>query len=146
MRALRLSLIAGGLFNGIMGLIFLNNGLLQGFFSKAEAIERSLFQSSIVATLPTDPLHQLLIHGFGAGVVILGATLLYAVKNPYPLRVFIGIDGLGRLLFSCMLFYYVVTYSLMRTILLFGVVEFFFALAYLWGSWALQRWKVEGAK
>ena len=137
MRALRLTLVIGGLFNVIMGLIFLSNTLLRHFFATAENLERVLFQSQVSLPFPVDPLHQLLIHGFGAGVVILGATLLYAVRNPRPLAPFLFFDGAGRLLFSAILFYYVKAFSLIQTILVFGALEFALGVAYVWQAWML---------
>ena len=121
-----------------MGFIFLSNALLRNFFLWAESLETRLFQVAIPLSFPFDPVHRLLIHGFGAAAVILGATLLYSAKNPFPLRPFILLDGLGRLLFASMMFYYVLAYSLMRTIFLFGLLEFAFAVIYIWGSWKLK--------
>jgi hypothetical protein len=138
MGILRLSLILGGLFNVSMGTIFLSNPLLRHFFAWAESLEKALFGTDVTLDFPVDPVHRLFIHGFGAGVVILGATLLYAAKHPRPLVPFILLDGLGRLLFAGVMFYYVLTFSLMRTIFLFGVVEFAFALIYIWGSWLFK--------
>ena len=126
-----------------MGFIFLSSDLLQNFFLWAESLEKRLFDIDVALMFPSDPVHRLLIHGFGAGAVILGATLLYAVRNPRPLLPFILLDGLGRLLFASVMFYYVLTFSLMRTIFLFGVLEFAFALVYIWGSWQL---KIESGK
>ena len=92
----------------------------------------------ISLSFPSDPVHRLFIHGFGAAAVILGATLLYAFRNPGPLLPFILLDGLGRLLYACVMFYYVTAFSLMRTILLFGLLELTFAVIYIWGS---VKWK-----
>ncbi|MCI0414727.1 hypothetical protein L0222_18270 [bacterium] len=134
MRVLRLSLYLGGLFNLTMGCIFLSNGLLEWFFLSAMALEKNIFGREVTLIFPSDPLHRLLIHGFGAGVLILGATLLYSAKDPRRLVSFIFFDGAGRLLFSVLMFYYVLTFSLPRTILIFGAVEFVLALIYIWGS------------
>jgi hypothetical protein len=134
MRLLRLSLYLGGLFNLSMGCIFLSNRLLQWFFSSAEGLEKRIFGREVLLTFPADPLHQLLIHGFGAGVVILGATLIYSARDPRRLLSFIFFDGAGRLLFALLMFYYVLTFSLPRTILIFAAVEFTFAVIYIWGS------------
>ncbi len=139
MRVLRLSLYLGGLFNLSMGCVFLSNWLLQWFFKSATAWEKNIFGREVTLIFPSDPLHQLLIHGFGAGVVILGATLLYSAKNPRRLLPFIFFDGAGRLLFSLLMFYYVLTFSLPRTILVFGAVEFAFAGMYIWGSYFLSK-------
>jgi hypothetical protein len=136
---LKLMLLIGGLFNLSMGFIFLSNRLLQAFFSWAQSLEKSLFGSEVILALPVDPVHQLFIHGFGAGVVILGVTLIYAARKPQPLVPFILFDGLGRLIFGSIMFYYVMSFSLMRTILLFGVVEFSFGLIYIWGSLVLMK-------
>jgi hypothetical protein len=142
MRLLKLSLYLGSLFNLSMGCIFLSNRLLEWFLLSAKDIEKNIFGKEVLLTFPSDPLHQLLIHGFGAGVVILGATLLYSAKDPGRFRPFIFFDGAGRLLFSLLMFYYVLTFSLARTILIFGMVEFLFALIYIWGSLSLSKWPV----
>jgi hypothetical protein len=139
MNFLRLSLYLGGLFNLSMGCIFLSNRILEWFLLSAKAFEKNIFGREVLLTLPSDPLHQLLIHGFGAGVLILGATLLYSAKDPERLKSFIFFDGAGRLLFSLVMFYYVLTFSLARTILIFGMVEFLFALIYIWGSYFLYK-------
>ena len=143
MRFLRLTLILGGLFNVMMGIIFLSTRLLKAFFSSAEQMEKVLFNSDIVLNFPADPLHLLLIHGFGAGVVILGVTLLYAVRNPRPLIPFIVIDGIGRLVFSGILFYYIWEFSLLKTLLLFGSLELALAIAYIWGGLQSKKWTLE---
>jgi hypothetical protein len=126
-----------------MGMIFLSSSLLRNFFGWAESLEKALFGAEVALIFPTDPVLRLFIHGFGAGVVILGATLLYAAKNPRPMIPFILLDGLGRLLFAGVMIYYVLTFSLMRTIFLFGMVEFAFGVIYIWGSW---KWRVESGK
>ena len=142
MPLLKLSLYLGGLFNLSMGCIFLSNRLLEWFFLSAKSFEQNIFGKEVLLTFPSDPVHQLLIHGFGAGVVILGATLVYSAKNPGRFRSFIFFDGAGRLLFSLLMFYYVLTFSLARTILIFGMVEFLFGLIYIWGSASSSKWLV----
>jgi hypothetical protein len=143
MRLLRLSLLLGGLFNVTMGSIFLSSHLLQKFFGWAESLEKYLFGVEVALMFPVDPVHRLFIHGFGAGVVILGATLIYASRDLRPMLPFVLLDGLGRFLFAGIMFYYVLTFSLMRTIFLFGMVEFAFAVIYIWGAW---KWKVKSVK
>jgi hypothetical protein len=143
MRLLRLSLFVGGLFNLSMGTIFLSNSLLQWFFTATERLEKSFFGREIDLLFPLDPLHQLLIHGFGAGVVILGATLLYSIKDPLRLLPFIFLDGLGRILFGAVMLYYILDFSLARTILLFGALEISLGAIYIWGSWSLREVKTQ---
>ncbi len=126
-------------------MIFISNSLLRSFFESAMRIEQSLFSRSVILVFPSDPMHQLLIHGFGAGVLILGATLIYSAKEPQKLISFVFLDGLGRLVFGCMMVYYVRVYDLMNTILLFGIVELMFACLYLWGSRVISRNKREMA-
>jgi hypothetical protein len=139
MRLLRLSLYLGGLFNLSMGFIFLSNRLLQWFFSSSMVFEKRLFGREVLLIFPTDPLHQLLVHGFGAGVVILGATLMISAKDPRRFLPFIFFDGAGRLLFSLLMFYYVLNFSMPWTILIFATVEFMFAVIYIWGSGFLYK-------
>ena len=139
MRFVRLTLILGGLFNLSMGVIFSSNKLLQYFFRSSEGLEKMLFHREISLAFPTDPVHQLLIHGFGAGVVILGATLLYSAKDPQRLLPFIFLDGLGRLLYGVTMIKYIFEFSLPRTMLLFGFIELGFAFTYIWISRYLRR-------
>ena len=144
MRFLRLSLILGGLFNVSMGAIFLSRPLILRFFEWAEQMEWVLSGAVVHLNAPAEPLHLMLIHGFGAAAVILGATLLYAAKNPAQMVPFILIDGVGRLLYAFMMGYYVLAFSLIRTILLFAIVEFALAVIYICFSWN-RKWNVQSA-
>ena len=139
MRFVRLTLLLGGLFNLTMGAIFFHNSLLSCFFSTTEAMERALWGKQAILIFPADPMHQLLIHGFGAGVMILGATLICSVRDPRRFLPFILLDGLGRLLYGATMIYYVLEYSLLKTIFAFGLIELAFAVSYLWASWYLNR-------
>jgi hypothetical protein len=139
MRFVRLILVLGGLFNLSMGAIFFHNSLLRDFFTDATRFEKILFKREVVLSFPIDPVHQLLIHGFGAGAMILGGTLLYSARDPRRFLPFIFLDAIGRLLYGGMMICYVLKYSLLWTILVFGVMEMIFSLTYLWSSWYLNR-------
>gem|GEM_PF-5910143 len=122
-----------------MGVIFFDNSLLRWFFSASEWLEKIIFNREAHLVFPIDPMHQLLIHGFGAGVIILGATLVYSYRDPGRFLPFILLDALGRILYGATMVYYVIEYSLLNTILLFGLIELSFAASYLWASWYLKR-------
>jgi len=122
-----------------MGIIFFQNSLLQWFFQITCSMERLFFGKNVILSMPADPLHQLLIHGFGAGVIILGATLIYSYSDPKRFLPFIFFDGLGRLIYGMTMIYFVLTYGLVRMVLVFGLVELGFASAYLYTSWYLTR-------
>src|SRR5262245_56327886 len=134
----RWPLFLGGVFNFLMGLVFLTDRLLAGFLLLATRIEKTLFSREIVLGFPQDPVHLLLIHGFGAAALILGATLIYCSKNPRPFLAFIFLDGLGRLLYGGIMVDYVYEYSLPYTVLIFGGIELLFAFCYLFISWKLR--------
>lgn len=138
MNALKWLLILGGLFNLIMGGIFFNNFLLSGFFRFASGLEGSMFGNAAVLLFPGDPVHQLLIHGFGAAAMILGAALLYSSRDPIRMLPFIFIDGVGRLLFGALMLTYFFRFDLMHIILLFAALELAFAVAYIFFSWKLS--------
>ena len=131
MRAVRSALVLGGLFNAVMGSCFVSDSLLQRFLDFAKAAEHTLFSRNATVMFPTDPVHLLLIHGFGAAALILGATLIYSARNPLQYLMFIFFDGLGRLMFGVMMVVYVFRYSLMATILVFALIELTFAAVYL---------------
>jgi hypothetical protein len=122
-----------------MGAIFFQNSLLKWFFQATVVMEKSFFGSNVNLVFPSDPLHQLLIHGFGAGALILGATLLYSFRNPKRFLPFIFFDGLGRLFYGSTMIYFVETYGLVRMILVFGLIELSFAATYLYASWYLTK-------
>jgi hypothetical protein len=138
MEWIRWPLFLGGVFNFVMGLVFLTDRLLAGFLVAATRMEKTLFSRDIVLLYPQDPVHLLLIHGFGAAALILGATLIYCSKNPMPYLGFIFLDGLGRLLFGSVMLDYVIEYSLPNTILIFAGIELLFAFCYLLIAYKLR--------
>lgn len=138
MRLVRWLLVLGGLFNSVMGFVFFSDRLLERFFGMASSLESALFSRSAVIPFPEDPTHRMLIHGFGAAAMILGATLICSSRDPVRWTPFILIDGIGRLLFGGLMVSSVFTYALMRTVLAFAVLELLFAVSYLGIAWKLR--------
>lgn len=136
---LRWSLILGGLFNFMMGLVFFSNNLMEQFFHLALRLEIALFSRSGALVMPQDAIHLLLIHGFGAAAMILGATLLYSARDAVRFLPFIFIDGIGRFVFGTLMLVYVFRYQLPRVIALFAVLELAFAMIYIAGSLQKRR-------
>jgi hypothetical protein len=122
-----------------MGIIFFNNRFLSGFFQAALWMEREIFSRTGVLPFPQNPTHLLLIHGFGAGAMILGAALLYSAREPIRFLPFIFVDGLGRLLFGTMMVLYVFRYSLLNMLLPFAAIELTLGIIYLAISWKLSE-------
>ena len=145
MRAIKLSLLLGGLFNISMGAIFFQTSRLEWFFHATSILEKNFFGREVNLILPTDPMHLLLIHGFGAGVIILGATLLYSSVHPRRFLPFILFDALGRMMYGATMVYSVFQYDLARMVFVFGVVELIFAILYLYSSWYLTRVQLKHA-
>lgn len=137
MKWIRWFLIAGGVFNLVMGLVFFSNRLLESFFRLAMRVEVALFSNVYILVFPENPVHQLLIHGFGAAALILGAMLIYSARDPRHYLPFIFIDGLGRLLYGNVMAIYVLRFHLMWTLLFFAGIELLFALVYIYISWRL---------
>lgn len=135
---MRWLLILGGLFNSVMGLAFFNDLLLARFLTLASRIEMTVFARLAAIPFPEDPTHRMLIHGFGAAAMILGATLIYSSREPARWAPFILIDGVGRLLFGGLMVSFVLAYSLMRIILAFAALELLFAFSYLGIAWKLR--------
>ncbi len=129
----------GGWFNIILGFVFFNNQLLAAFFRFALWLENLFFSRTAILTLPQNPVHQLLIHGFGAAAIIIGASLLVSASEPRRYLPFIFIDSLGRLLYGAMMVIYVFRYSLPYAILIFAVIELSFAFLYLILCWKLAE-------
>lgn len=128
---MRWTLLLGGIFNFVMGLIFFSNRFVGIFLQSAIRLEASLFGRTAVMFVPQDPVHMMLIHGFGAAAMILGATLMVSFRNPVRYLMFILIDGFGRLLFGSMMVLYVFQFDLVRVILLFAILELLLGLLYV---------------
>ena len=128
---MRWTLLLGGIFNFGMGLIFFSNRFVGEFLQMAIRLEASLFGRAAVMFIPQDPVHLLLIHGFGAAAMILGATLIVSFRDPVRYLMFILLDGLGRLLFGSMMMMYVFQFDLVRVILLFAILELLLGLIYV---------------
>jgi len=128
---MRWTLLLGGIFNFVMGLIFFSNRLVGLFLQTAVSLEASLFGRTAVMYVPQDPVHLMLIHGFGAAAMILGATLIVSFRDPVRYLMFILLDGFGRLLFGSMMVLYVFQFDLVRVILLFAVLELLLGLIYV---------------
>lgn len=141
MRALRIFLVLGGIFNVLMGTIFYSNRLLAAFFHAALRLELNLFHHSAVLFVPQDPVHLLLIHGFGAGALILGATLIFSARDPLRWIAFILFDGVGRVIYGLVMMLYVSRFSLPRVIVLFGGFELMMGLIYVLSCWRMGRLK-----
>lgn len=132
-------LIAGGVFNSVMGIFFFNNLLLGAFLRVSTVLEWSLFHNVARIPMIQDPVYLMLIHGFGAGALILGATLIISARDPHRYQPFIFVDGLGRLLYGSVMVTYVFRYALMKVILVLGLIELLFAVSYLYLSWKLSE-------
>jgi hypothetical protein len=139
MKFARRVLIAGGIFNTVMGLFFFSNELLEIFFRLAIYLESTVFRHAAMLPMPQNPAHLLLIHGFGAGALILGAMLIYSARDPQRYLPFICIDGLGRLLYGSLMVIYVFKYSLLWLMLSLAGIELFFAFAYIILSWRMAE-------
>ena len=129
----------GGIFNLLMGTIFLSTRMIAAFFHAALRAELSLFQHSAVLFVPQDPVHLLLIHGFGAAAMILGATLIYSSRDPSRWVAFILFDGIGRLIYGTVMITYVSYFSLPRVILIFGFFELSIGLFYVMACFLVPR-------
>jgi hypothetical protein len=138
-RWIRWLLQFGGWFNIVFGFVFFNNQLLAAFFRFALWLENSLFSRSGILPFPQNPIHQLLIHGFGAAAIIIGASLLVSASEPRRYLPFIFIDALGRLLYGAMMVLYVLHYSLPYVILIFAAIELSFAILYLILCWRMAE-------
>lgn len=122
-----------------MGIVFLLDPLLAGFFSLASRLEITLFHHLGSIAFPTDPTIRMLIHGFGVGALILGITLIYSARDPLRYWFFILVDGLGRLLYGSLMVAAVQQYALPHIILVFSALELFFALSYIGICWKLME-------
>jgi hypothetical protein len=131
MRIFRSLLLIGGLFNFAMGLIFFNDRFLAAFLQLALRAEFTIFSRPGLVFFPQDPVHRMLIHGFGAAALILGATLIYAYRDPLHYIAFILFDGVGRILYGTLMIIYAIRYSLLLVILSFGIFELSLGIAYV---------------
>ena len=123
----------------MMGLIFINDRFLAAFLQLALRAEFAIFSRPGLLFFPQDPVHLMLIHGFGAAALILGATLIYSFRDPIHYIAFILFDGVGRILYGTLMIIYVIRYSLLLVILCFGIFELSLGIAYVTGSFRAGR-------
>jgi hypothetical protein len=139
MRLFRWLLVIGGIFNLIMGTIFLSTRMIAAFFHAALQAELTFFHHTAVLFVPQDPVHLLLVHGFGAAAMILGATLIYSARDPSRWIAFVLFDGIGRLIYGIVMITYVNFFSLPRVILIFGFFELSVGLFYVASCFLVTR-------
>src|SRR5205085_10704186 len=113
--------------------------LMAAFFHFASTLELQIFSVTATLPFPENPIHQMLIHGFGVAALILGVTLLYSIQDPQRFVAFILIDGAGRFVYSTLMFTYFFLYALPHIIVAFAIMELIFALCYSYFGWRMKR-------
>lgn len=83
-------------------------------------------------SIPTNPLHALLINTAGIGLVLIGAIVLVVSKNPLKNRKIILLNAIGRLLFAFIIAYYVLVADLIRIIVVFGAIDVIISIGFLY--------------
>jgi len=139
MRLFRFFLITGGIFNLAMGTIFFSTRMIAAFFHAALNAELMFFHHPAVLSVPQDPVQLLLIHGFGAAAMILGATLIYCARDPSRWIAFILFDGVGRVIYAIVMITYVSFFSLPHVILVFGFFELSVGVFYVASCFLIPR-------
>jgi hypothetical protein len=83
-------------------------------------------------SIPTNPLNALLINTAGIDLVLIGAIVLVVSKDPLRNRTIIILNSIGRLLFAFIIGYYVIVADLIRIIIVFGLIDVFISMGFLY--------------
>jgi hypothetical protein len=94
-------------------------------------INASMHLGGLPYVRPLNPAHALLINTAGIDLVLIGALVLYAALDPDQRQGILLLNALGRLLFSAVAAYYVLTASLMPLVLAPALVDVLISLGFL---------------
>jgi hypothetical protein len=83
-------------------------------------------------TIPTNPVHALLINTAGIDLVLIGAIVLVVSRKPWNNRKIIFLNAVGRLLFASIIAYYVIFTDLIRIVILFGAIDVMISIGFLY--------------
>lgn len=83
-------------------------------------------------SLPSNPLHALLINTAGIDLVLIGSIIVVASRNPQKYRPIILLNGIGRLLFAFIITYYIFAADIIRIIVFFGGIDVLISIGFLY--------------
>ena len=130
-RRFRYLLFFGGLFNILLASPLMFPGIADRYLFFLSDINASLHLGGLPYVRPLNPAHALLVNTAGIDLVLIGSLVLYAAIDPERRRGIILFNALGRLLFSAVAAYYVLTASLMPFVLAPALVDVVISLGFI---------------
>lgn len=83
-------------------------------------------------SIPTNPLHAVLINTAGIDLVLIGSVVLVASRNPQKNRTIIWLNAIGRVLFAFVVSYYIFSEDLIRIIAVFGLIDVAISIGFIY--------------
>jgi len=130
-RRFRYLIFFGGLFNILIASPLMIPGAADSYLFFLSDINASMHLGGLPYVRPLNPAHALLINTAGIDLVLIGALVLYAALDPDQRQGILLLNALGRLLFSAVAAYYVLTASLMPLVLAPALVDVLISLGFL---------------
>jgi len=127
-------LIFSGLFNIICASPLALPFTFGWYLKLLNIINIHLNWGGVPITIPFDSIHALLINVAGLHLVLTGAIVLYASKDPARRSAIAVFNGIGRTLFFLIIVYLTYSYNILRLWLVFGVIDLLVSIGFLYYS------------
>ncbi len=131
-RQFRKLLIFSGLFNIILAFPLIIPNLYRYYIDLIYHLNEALTLGGVKPDIQDDGLSQLLINTAGIDLVLIGSIVLVAAIDPIKFRLIPLLNAVGRTLFAAIVVYYVVSYDIIRFVLLLGAIDVLISMGFIY--------------
>lgn len=132
-------LVFSGLFNIIFASPLLIPEISNYYLFFISSLNDALHLGGMAFSLPSNPVHSLLINTAGIDLVLIGVVVLICSSNPMKHRKIILANAIGRTIFFGVVLYYVIVHDLLRIVLVFGVIDLIISCLFLVYTQRMKR-------
>jgi len=116
-------MIFSGLFNIVLAMPLMVPELYSHYLALFWTLNEMLGLGGHAPVIPYSPVGALLINTAGIDLVLIGAIVLYAARDPLSRWFIPAVNAAGRTLFAGVILYYVIVYDIPRIVLLIGGID-----------------------
>jgi ABC-type Fe3+-siderophore transport system permease subunit len=131
-RAFRRLLIFSGSFNVLLAAPLAVPWLLGPYLRALSAFNAWLELGGRPVEAPAFGVPALLANTAGIDLVLIGAFVLYAARDPLRRRFIVGANAVGRLLFAVVIAYYVLALDVARIVVAIGSIDVAISLGFIY--------------
>jgi hypothetical protein len=138
LRQFRAVLIFSGLFNIVLAFPLMLPELYAHYFALLWKVNVLVGLGGQAPIPPTEGVAALLINTAGIDLVLIGAIVLYAARDPLARWFIPAINAVARTVFAGVILYYVVVYDIARIILVIGILDVLISTVFAYYLFALR--------